>query len=905
MAIIPDYLGYVARTESVEFLPITDTQSLLAEITDSENKENKSEMVEILVPSSLSNIIDSNSSHVETTAIVKASEDSLTKSVWADRDNKDDNSSTRSEAPELNDDREIMDGNEHDHLILLCSSSTTNPDVSAANDLNDDPTTTSDFTSEQIAQQGCKDSSLEEVETVEQFIDDALAQLNEKSNSKKDSEPGVETPPEVPPNEINATQTGKKEGMEVAKERTVLEDVQDNLFTLTINSSKRKGKMSQLKEEEFDMELYVRNTAGFSTSHPVKWSMALEKYIEQYGSTRCRWRYKKEETGVYSEANLILYFDTTKKIDMKINYGNGVIMVQGEPYKNWVKKEFPKVREQFEKIEDCPEEKVEECSRKSACNSRDAAGFATTADVDLVWEKIDEMILAMKNQDDVMQVMIERCQSIELNTKKHTDYVDSTLPNELLELELKIDKRCAFFMETTTASDSEKVEELKKNVTGQLNSLKSKIGEIQVKLQTATGHPSTAEETSSSVDLIAEKIDAIDFVSKIQTELTNTKFIETDDPKLQKMERDILNMEAVSNLRDSKLTNINLNLKAINLQLDALKANRVTAPPPPPPPPPPQQPLGALPLMSMLPGIPPIPTIQQSQSISSCSQHTGHTTSNEHRLFDPRSISVNHEQSSGVIKDALELLLCFDSNGRHIDRKKLWKKNDSEYKQCGSLHKLAEEIKKLPYKSLRYILISVGTNDLDVKDHEQVLGELQLIISDIRSRFPGIKFIINEFLPRRDNRNSEVAKFNAGLGEYAKGHHDITIASQQNITDMSMLYDAKHLLESKVPIYAKNIIIALLEAYGIRDKRELFVLPSQSNGRTNGIHDRMMNIADYRREARNIAFQPSSNNINIKNNNNSNNTETNRISNDARNKESVIRDAIMQFSDVILKCIQR
>ena len=661
------------------------------------------------------------------------------------------------------------------------------------------------------------------------------------------------------------------------------------------------------------MELYVRNTAGFATSHPVKWSMALEKYIEQHGSTRCRWRYKTEETGVYSEANLILYFETTKKIDMKINYGNGVIMVQGEPYKNWVKNEFPKVREQFVNIEDCPEEKVEECLRKSACNSRDAAGFATTADVDLVWEKIDEMNIAMKNQDNVMQAMIGRCQCIELNTKKHDDYVDSTLPKELLELESKIDKRCAIFMETTTASASEKVEELRKSVTGQLNSLKSKIGEIQVKLQTGTSPPSTEEETSSNIDLIEEKIGAIDFASKIQNELTNTKFIETDDPKLQQMKSDISNMKAVSNLRDSKMSNINLNLKAINLQLDALKSNQVTAPPHhPPPPPPPQQPSGSNPLMSVSTSIPPIPTIQSQSN----SQRTGQITSNEHRAFD--SHSVNHEQSRGVMKDALELLLCFDSNGKHIDRKKLWKKNDSEYKQCGSLHKLAEEINKLPYKSLKYILISVGTNDLDVKDHEQVLGELEIIISDIRSRFSGIKFIINEFLPRRDNRNNEVVKFNAGLTEYARGHHDITIASQQNITDMSMLYDAKHLLESKVPIYAKNIIIALLEAYGIRDKRELFVIPSHASGRSNGIQDHMMNIADYRKED---AFQPRSNNTmynnnnsssssnnnnnNNNNNNGSNRNETNRSSNDARSKESVIRDAIMQFSDVILKCIQR
>ena len=196
------------ETENVEFLPTTtiNTQSLLAEMSDSENKENNSEMVETLAPFNVPNVIDPDSSHVETTEeqIAKASEDSLTKSDSADRDEDDDNSSTRSEAPVLNDDREIMDcGDEHDHITLPDSSSSTmNTDVVATNDLNDDPAISTELPPEQIAQQGCKDYSLEEVEDAEQFIDDALAQLNEKSNSMNDSEPCAETPPLVPENEI-------------------------------------------------------------------------------------------------------------------------------------------------------------------------------------------------------------------------------------------------------------------------------------------------------------------------------------------------------------------------------------------------------------------------------------------------------------------------------------------------------------------------------------------------------------------------------------------------------------------------------------------------------------------------------------------------------------------------------
>ena len=111
--------------------------------------------------------------------------------------------------------------------------------------------------------------------------------------------------------------------------------------------------------------------------------------------------------------------------------------------------------------------------------------------------------------------------------------------------------------------------------------------------------------------------------------------------------------------------------------------------------------------------------------------------------------SRNSNRTIASGNDTLELFLCFDSNGRYVDRKKLWKKNGSEYKQCGTLRKVSEELAKLPYKNIKYFLISVGTNDLDSKDHQQVLGELERLINDTSVKYPGIKFIINEFLSIR------------------------------------------------------------------------------------------------------------------------------------------------------------
>ena len=253
-------------------------------------------------------------------------------------------------------------------------------------------------------------------------------------------------------------------------------------------------------------------------------------------------------------------------------------------------------------------------------------------------------------------------------------------------------------------------------------------------------------------------------------------------------------------------------------------------------------------------------------------------------------------------KEALDLLWVFDSNGRFIDTKRLWKKKGSQYKQCGTLHKIAELVREFPYKSLKYIFLSVGTNDLDTKDHDQVLGELMLLVDEIRAKYPGIKFIINELLPRRDNRNTEVGKFNAGLNEFASSLDDITIASQTNMSDTTMLHDVKHLREDKVPLYAKNIIRAMLTAYGIREKSELFVDQGErfhpTSNQRRSIQDRFKSLANYNTTSNKYIFPP-------KTNYNSRQGSNNDSSNNTPSNETVIRNALMQFGEVLVKCIQR
>ena len=135
------------------------------------------------------------------------------------------------------------------------------------------------------------------------------------------------------------------------------------------------------------------------------------------------------------------------------------------------------------------------------------------------------------------------------------------------------------------------------------------------------------------------------------------------------------------------------------------------------------------------------------------------------------------------IKKSREILMFFDSNGKHIDRKKLWKMNNSEFIRFGQLDNVATYLDKTDIDHSSYVLLSVGCNDLDEKDHKQVFAEMSNLLDKFREKFKNVKFIINEITPRNDDRDNEVKSFNGLLVHYARDHEDTTIAFQHNLRD--------------------------------------------------------------------------------------------------------------------------
>ena len=675
----------------------------------------------------------------------------------------------------------------------------------------------------------------------------------------------------------------------IMKENTVAKDVENQLFPLKVIPSKRRGKIKQLKLEDFDHNVYSKNQTGFVTYRPVRWLMALEKYICECNTSRCRWRYKADKVKAYTEAYLLIFYDNTKKIEVTVQFITGAILVIGENYKEWVLNEFPKVQKYFEELNGGPDEFE---------NNSDEIAL----DVEALFKRTEEINNAVNVQDEIIQKLIGRCRGYEVKVNEYDMQVDSIVKTPaLFEVEQRIDEKISVFMNTTLEHVDRKIENLKTNLFNEINCLKSKLGELTVSIQNQK--PEIANDEINSCDNIRTEIDNIDFNAKIDIEgiKSSVKFDldmenETQLRKIQEFESriDNLDKDLLKNNDDHNNQMAHFEVKFKKLSEDIMKIRT-------------NNDIMGKPDTNLFSNIQSNKSRVTTHSIpvSFNIDNNNGTTSNASSSFIP-----DNNQIGTHAPENLEILMCFDSNGKYLDRKKLWRVKDSEFRRCSTLSQLSQLINNYHIKDLKYILISVGTNDLDDKDHLQVLDEMKCILSEIRYKYPGIKIIINEFTPRKDSRDREVQLFNHILGEYAKNHGDITIASQYNMRDptFSMIDDDKHVKQIKIPKYASNIIRALKAAYDIKSKSDLYFrqTPDEKTKRythSNNINNRMQTSTGYEQIPNNQELNPHySDNLN-------NRMQTlagyDPTRNNQENKphDTIVRDIMMKLGEYIQKCV--
>ena len=96
----------------------------------------------------------------------------------------------------------------------------------------------------------------------------------------------------------------------------------------------------------------------------------------------------------------------------------------------------------------------------------------------------------------------------------------------------------------------------------------------------------------------------------------------------------------------------------------------------------------------------------------------------------PTPTSASSVDSSSPVDERTNLIMCFDSNAKYLNRRKLWDLDGTRYERTYTLEQVDSFIDRdMEYRNLNYFLISVGTNNTDNDDAETVVEKLKKDLS--------------------------------------------------------------------------------------------------------------------------------------------------------------------------------
>ena len=170
------------------------------------------------------------------------------------------------------------------------------------------------------------------------------------------------------------------------------------------------------------------------------------------------------------------------------------------------------------------------------------------------------------------------------------------------------------------------------------------------------------------------------------------------------------------------------------------------------------------------------------------------------------------------------ILLCMDSNRKFINFRKLWTLKGSRKHNCSTLTSVKETLKRENMGKLDYCFISVGINDIDTKEPRIILKEYEDIINLLRRKHAGIKIIVSEITPRKDQFIAQVVELNQLLKDLCNVSDYLFLVDHSNLFNSNVndiLYDTRHLHRRVIPRFAGNIKRALRKAYGLPEPRKI------------------------------------------------------------------------------------
>ena len=189
-----------------------------------------------------------------------------------------------------------------------------------------------------------------------------------------------------------------------------------------------------------------------------------------------------------------------------------------------------------------------------------------------------------------------------------------------------------------------------------------------------------------------------------------------------------------------------------------------------------------------------------------------------------------------------------------MDYRKLWTIRNSQRSRCSNHQQLHDFIINSDIDVLHHILINVGVNDIDRGNAEQVFNDIKKNVALIKSKYPGIKIVLCELTPRRDQKDNQVIECNRLINEYALSEDNIFVANHSNLRAGNYLEDNKHVAKRHINVFAVNLKKALCAAYGkvytgrVQSKPEIRTIRPDSFGSRGNQHasiqTRLMNLAN-------------------------------------------------------------
>ena len=118
-------------------------------------------------------------------------------------------------------------------------------------------------------------------------------------------------------------------------------------------------------------------------------------------------------------------------------------------------------------------------------------------------------------------------------------------------------------------------------------------------------------------------------------------------------------------------------------------------------------------------------------------------------------------------------------------------------------------------RTIDYVLISVGVNDIDTKSATEVNDQVQKVVELIKSRYGNPRIVLAELTPRHDDRDSVVKECNSLINAYIDATENVFGAKLSTLRtdDWRHYHDEKHITNFAIPIYCANLKRALRAAY--------------------------------------------------------------------------------------------